>query len=137
MCPPISSCSECKITRHGQSVNVITYDKKDSTNPRVRSDKYSKNRVTCLVRRGLHVGEHLPGTLSKWGSIEQNWGLRITGDQFDPRIERVGELFTCKEIAKDVCSGGGASDTGVPVALSARYDTRLVYLSMYAFKVSS
>lgn len=36
----------------------------------------------------------------------------------------------------DVCSGGGGSEAGVPVALSARNGTRLVYLSMYASRVT-
>lgn len=39
-------------------------------------------------------------------------------------------------MAFDVCSGGGASDAGVPLALSAKNGTKLEYLSMYASKVT-
>ena len=39
-------------------------------------------------------------------------------------------------MAFEVCSGGAGSDAGVPTAASSRYGTRLVYLSMYASKVT-
>jgi hypothetical protein len=39
-------------------------------------------------------------------------------------------------MAFDVCSGGGGSDAGVPLALSAKKGTKLEYLSMYASKVT-
>lgn len=45
--------------------------------------------------------------------------------------------LTCSEIALEVCSAGGASDAGVPVAVSARNGTRLEYLSMYASRVTA
>ena len=44
--------------------------------------------------------------------------------------------LTWSEIAFDVCSGGGGSDAGVPLALSARKGTRLVYFSIYASRVT-
>lgn len=45
--------------------------------------------------------------------------------------------LTWSEIALEVCSGGGESDAGVPVAVSARNGTRLEYLSMYASRVTA
>lgn len=44
--------------------------------------------------------------------------------------------LTWSEIAFDVCSGGGGSDAGIPLALSARKGTRLVYFSIYASRVT-
>jgi hypothetical protein len=43
---------------------------------------------------------------------------------------------TWSEIAFDVCSGGGWSDAGVPLSLSPRKGTRLVYFSIYASRVT-
>jgi hypothetical protein len=44
--------------------------------------------------------------------------------------------FTCREIAFFVWSSGAGSLGGVPLAVSPRNGTKLVYLSMYASRVT-
>ena len=39
-------------------------------------------------------------------------------------------------MAFEVCSGGAASEVGIPETPSSRNDTRLVYLSIYASNVT-
>lgn len=89
------------------------------THPRICSHKLSLHRLSHVVRRS-YIREHVPELLSNWRRVEHHTSLPVPfrSNQLLEKEQR--KERTRSEIALLVCSGDGASDGGVALAVGAR-----------------
>ena len=100
-------------------------------------NKLGHNSVACVVRLLLvHIDEHATEAFADGGVVHDHGGLHfVTMSRLEHTEYKLDER-TCNEIASPVRSRGAGSESGAPLVDGLRYFTRLVYLLMYASRVS-